>query len=118
MLLVKYPHLLRNIAELHTACIEKCILLIHIEAPLDVSIVQSYWTLAMREPGREFTFVHGKNEEVATVVVPSTPFIITSFANATVANLRMGENYRGMDMSRHLMRKVEPVAKAADCDIL
>ncbi|CAF9929592.1 MAG: hypothetical protein ALECFALPRED_004412 [Alectoria fallacina] len=113
-LLVEYPHLLRSIAELHIACIEKDILLTQFEAPLDVSKVQSYWTLAMWEPGREIIFIHGGNQdEVAAVVMLSKPFINTGFANATVANLLVNENYRGMDLSRDLMRKVEEVAKAA-----
>ena len=68
----------------------------------------------MWEPGREIIFIHGRNkDEVAAVVMLSKPFINTGFANATVANLLVSESYRGMDMSRDLMRKVEEVAKAA-----
>ena len=68
----------------------------------------------MWEPGREIIFIHGRNkDEVAGVVMLSKPFINTGFANATVANLLVSENYRGMDMSRDLMSKAEEVAKAA-----
>lgn len=119
VLLFKYPHLLRSIAELHIASIEKDLLLTHFEAPLSLSKVQSYWTLAMWEPGREIIFIHGKDKkEVAAVVLLNKPFVDTGFANATVANLLVGEKYRGMGMSRALMRKVEEVAKAAGKTLL
>ena len=113
-LLVQYPHLLKSIAELHYACIERDILITHFEEPFDVSKVQSYWTLAMWEQGRQIIFIHGKFKgEVAAVVMLNKPFINTGFANATVANLLVGEEYRRMNMSRDLMRKVEEVARAA-----
>ncbi len=112
--LAKHPHLLKGIAELHFACIEKDTLLTHFEEPLDVSKVRSYWALAMCEAGREIIFIHGASkDEVAAVVMLNKPFINTGFADATIANLLVGEKYRRMNMSRDLMRKVEEVAKAA-----
>lgn len=113
-LLVRYPNLMKSIAELHYACIENDILLTHFEEPYDVAKVQSYWTLAMLEAGRQIIFIHGKIKgEVAAVVMLNKPFINTGFANATVANLLVGEEYRRMNMSRDLMKKVEEVARAA-----
>ena len=96
------------------ACIERDILFSHFEAPLDVSKIQSYWTLAMWEPGREIIFIHGRDKkEVAAVVMLNKPFINTGSRRSTVANLLVGEKYRGMGMSRFLMREVEKVSKAA-----
>lgn len=114
VLLVQYPLLLRCIAELHYACIERDDLFAHFGEPLDVSKVQSYWTFAMHEPGREIILIHGKTKgEVAAVVMLNKPFIDTGLANATVANLLVHGDYRRMGMSRELMRKVEEVARGA-----
>ena len=111
---LKYPDLLRSIAKLHYACIEKDVLVTHFEEPFDVSKVHSYWTLAALEAGREIIFIHSKTKgEAAAVVMLNKPFIDTGSANATVANLLVDENYRLMNMSRDLMRKVEEVARAA-----
>ena len=113
-LLLQYPHLLKSIAKLHFACIEKDALFTHFEEPFDVRKVHSYWTLAMFEPGRHIIFIHGKTKgEVAAVVMLNKPFIDTGLANATVANLLVDEDYRRMSMARELMRKVEEVARAA-----
>lgn len=114
VLLVQYPLLLRSIAELHYACIERDVLFTHFEEPFDVSKIQSYWTFAMLEPGREIISIHGKTKgEVAAVVMLNKPFINTGLANATVANLLVHGDHRRMGMSRDLMRKVEKVARAA-----
>lgn len=114
VLLVQYPLLLRSIAELHYACIERDVCFTHLKEPLEVSKVQSYWEFAMLEPGREIIFIHGKTKgEVAAVVMLNKPFINTGLANATVANLFVHGDYRMMGMSRDLMRKVEEVARAA-----
>ena len=111
---LKYPHLLKSIAELHHVCVEKDVLVTHFEEPFDVSEVHSYWTLAALEPGREIIFIHSKNKgEAAAVVMLNKPFIDTGSANATVANLLVDEDYRRMNMSRDLMRKAEEVARAA-----
>ena len=111
---LRYPHLLKSIAELHFACIEKDVLLTHFEEPFNVSEVHSYWTLAALEPGREIIFIHSKYKgEAAAVVMLNKPFIDTGSANATVANLLVDGDYRRMNMSRKLMRKVEEVARAA-----
>ena len=111
---LKYPHLLKSIAELHCACIEKDVLLTHFEEPFNVSKVHSYWTLAALEPGREIIFIHSKVKgEAAAVVLLNKPFIDTGSANATVATLLVDEDYRRMNMSRDLMRKVEEVARVA-----
>ena len=111
---LRYPHLLKSIAELHVACIEKDVLLTHFEEPFNVSEVHSYWTLAALEPGREIIFIHSKYKgEAAAVVMLNKPFIDTGSANATVANLLVDEDYRRMNMSRDLMRKAEEVARAA-----
>lgn len=119
VLLAKYPHLLRSIAELHMACIEKDFLFSHFEVPLDVSKIQSYWTLAMWEPGREIVLIHDRDkEEVDAVVMLNKPFIDTGSRNSTVANLLVVEKFRGMGMSRVLMRQVEKVAKAAGRTLL
>ena len=113
-LLLQYPRLLNSIAELHFACIEKDVLLTHFEEPFNVSKVHSYWALAALEPGREIIFIHGKTKgEAAAVVMLNKPVIDTGTANATVANLLVDENYRKMNMSRDLMRKVEEVARGA-----
>ena len=114
VLLVQYPLLLRSIAELHYACVERDVLFTHFEEPFDVSKVQSYWTFAMLEPGREIIFIHGRTKgEVAAVVMLNKPFINTGLANATVANLLVHRDYRRLGMSKDLMRKVEEVARAA-----
>ena len=111
---LKYPRLLKSIAELHFACIENDVLLTHFEEPFDIAKVHSYWTLAALEPGREIIFIHSKNEgEAAAVVMLNKPFIDTGSANATVATLLVDEKYRRMNMSRDLMRKMEEVARAA-----
>ena len=111
---LKYPDLLKSIAELHFACVEKDVLVSHFEEPFNVSTVHSYWTLAALEPGREIIFIHSKNQgEAAAVVMLNKPFIDTGSANATVANLFVNEDYRRMNMSRDLMRKAEEVARAA-----
>ena len=113
-LLAKHPHLLRSIAELHMACIERDALFSHFEAPLDVSKIQSYWTLAKWEPGREIILIHSRDKgELAAVVMLNKPFIDTGSRNSTVANLLVAEKYRKMGMSRALMRGVEKVSKAA-----
>ena len=111
---LKYPHLLKSIAELHFACIEKDVLLTHFEEPFDVSKIHSYWKLAALEPGRKIIFIHSKNKgEAAAVVMLNKPFIDTGSASATVANLLVDENYRRMNMSKKLMRKAEEVARGA-----